>query len=506
MKSIVDNTTDKTIDVTLTDEPPTIVVWRGTIDNKWDFTTKNWVTQSGGIVTNYSDGFSVVFDNSVGAGPTSIDIPSPVVPGQVAAPYGVVVNNASYTFNTGSMLGGATVFKTGTGNLTINATLTPAVTINSGALLGIGTIGPTLLQAGSTMTAFIGTINGGLIASNATVTVKGPVNGGLNLQAGSLVNAFTINGSVIMATNTTLNNQVGATMNVTLPWTVSTNATLINNGDIYHFGREGANLGLTVNGVLQGVGRILQNGTQASSDIRVTIGAGGSLMIGNSPNEIATNTIAVRLDFNADSTTTFDVNNSGPQPINDKIILDATPSGYGKVNFGVGGNLGGTLLINKIAGPDFNAATTIYPFDLTSNLPDNSQPAIPQIIPIPAPGLTWDTYQVVTNLTLVTTTLPVFTNSLVTSTNGTLSYVFEWPASYRGWRVERQTNSASVGLVSPGGTNWVTVFKALGGTNVLYYPDITNDPGTYWIRTTQDLSTTNDGPVADAIFFRAVYP
>jgi len=229
------------------------------------------------------------------------------------------------------------------------------------------------------------------------------------------------------------------------------------------------------------------------------------MMIGNSPNEIATHTVGVRLDFNAGSTTTFDVDNSGPQPVNDKIILDATPS-YGKVNFGINNQLGGTLVINRIAGPDFDTNTTIYPFDLTFNTPDNSQPAIPGIIPAPAPGLTWDTYQVITNLTLVTTTLPVFTNSLVTGTNGTLSYMFEWPATYRGWHVEQQTNSAAVGLVSPGGTNWVTVFKAVGGTNVLYYPDITNDPGTYWFRTTQDLSTTNDGPVADAIFFRVVYP
>ena len=74
----------------------------------------------------------------------------------------------------------------------------------------------------------------------------------------------------------------------------------------------------------------------------------------------------------------------------------------------------------------------------------------------------------------------------------------------RGWRIERQTNSISVGLESPS-TNWVTVFTAYGGTNILYYPD-TNDLSTFWIRTTQRLSTTNDGPVADAIFFRALYP
>ncbi len=506
VKSIVDKTTDKIIEVTLTDEPPTVVVWRGTVNNVWDLNTPNWVTQADGIATNYSDGFSVVFDDSVGAGPTSIDIPAAVVPGQVAAPYGVVVNNASYTFNSGTMLGGATVYKTGTGNLTIHATLTPAVTINSGALLGTGTIGPTLLQDGTTMAAFTGTINGGLTASNAAVLVNGPVNGGLNLQAGGLANASIINGSVRMATNTILANWVGATMNVTLPWTVSTNATLINNGDIYHFGTAGGNQGLTVDGVLQGMGRILQDGIQASSDVRVTIGAGGSLIVGNSPNEITNTTIAVRLDFNAGSTTTLDVDNSGPQPINDKIILDATPNGYGKVNFGINNSMGGTLLINKIAGPDFNGTTMIYPFDLTYNSPDNSQPAIPRITPAPAPGLTWDTSQVITNLTLVTRPPPVCTNSLVTSTNGALSYVFEWPESYRGWRVERQTNSASAGLVSPGGTNWVTVFTAVAGTNVLYYPDITNDPATYWIRTTQTLSTTNDGPLADTIFYRVVYP
>jgi hypothetical protein len=257
--------------------------------------------------------------------------------------------------------------------------------------------------------------------------------------------------------------------------------------------------------VLKGVGRILQDGYQASSDCRVTIDAGGSLMIGNSLNEITNTTIAVRLDFNEGSLTTFDVNNSGAQPVNDKIVLNATPYGFGKVNFGIGNSRGGTLLINKISGPAFNGATAIYPFDQISNQPDNSQPAIPQIIPVPAPGLTWDTYQVVTNLTLVTTTPLVYTNSVRTSTNGTVSILFDWPASYRGWRVERQTNSLSVGL-EPGGTNWVTVFTALGGTNILYYPDITNDPGTFWIRNSQDISTTNSGPLSPCGFYRVVYP
>jgi hypothetical protein len=498
VKSVVDNTIDKTIDVTFSDEPPIVVVWRGNVNNRWDLATPNWVTQSGGTQTNYSDGFSVVFDDTVGAGPTSIDIPAAVVPGQAAAAYGVVVSNKSYTFNSGSMLGGATVYKTGTGNLTINANLTTAVTINSGALAGTGTNGPTLLQAGSTMTAFTGTINGGLAASNANVTVNGPVNGGLNLQAGNLVNAATINGRMTVATNTTLYNWYGATMNVTLPWTVPTNSVLVNNGVIRQFGTPSGNLGLTVNGTLEGIGLISSDGLQASSDVRVTIGAGGNLMIGNSLNEITNTTIAVRLDLLADSTTTIDVDTTRT---NDFIALQDSSLGFpiqGKVNFGAANTRGGTIVINHIGGPPFDTSTVIHPFDLfgpAANLPDNASPAIPGITPPPLPGYTWDTTEVITNLTLLVTTPPVMTN-VITSTNIT----FSWTANARGWRLEQLTNSLEEGL-GTGITNWTTVVTTLGGTNVVYYPDITNFPDFYYMRSVQTIYQTNPH-----VFFRLAYP
>jgi len=508
VKSIVDNTTDKTLDVTFTDEPPIVVVWRGYTNNVWDLTTRNWVTQAGGVVTNYSDGFSVVFDNTVGAGPTSIDIPAAVTPGQVAAANGIVVNNQSYSFTNGTLLGAATLYKTGTGNLTINnATFGPGVTMNAGALSGSGTIGPTLLQNGTTMTGFTGTINGGLTASNATVTVTGTVNGGLTLQGGNLANVNTINGTFNLAEGTTLDNRVGATLNVALPWTIRTNSTLINNGTINHFGTLGGNLGLTVNGLLKGVGRIIQDGFQASSDVRVTMGAGGSLMIGNNPGEITNTTIAVRLDFNNTSTTTFDVNNTGT-PVNDKIILNATPFGFGKVNFGAGNSLGGTLVVNKTAGPAFNSLTLIHPFDQfgppPANSPDNGQPAIPQVVPSPAPGLVWDAQEMLTNLTLRVMSPPTMTNFVMTATNGTVSLISEWDANYRGWRLERLTNSLAVGW-EENSTNWTTLQVTLGGTNVLYTPD-TNSPDIYWIRVSDTLSTTNAGQLYPTVFYRLTYP
>lgn len=495
VKTIIDNTTDKTIDVTFTDEPPIVVVWRGYTNNVWDVTTRNWVTQSGGVVTNYSEGFSVVFDDTVGAGPTAIDIPGAVTPGQVASAIGIVVSNQNYTFNAGgTILGSSTLKKAGTGNVTINATTSVGVLLSSGALAGNGTVGPTTLESGTTMTAFTGTINGGLITDGATVTVAGPVNGGLGLLSGSLVNSNTISGPITIAAGTSLDNRPGALINVNLPYTVSTNATLINNGDINHIGTPSGNLGLNVDGTLKGVGRIYQiGGTQLSSDVRVTVRPGGNLMIGNTAGEITNMTIAVRLDVNAGSHTTIDVDNTGT-PVNDKIILNASPNGFGKVNFGIGNNLGGTIVINKTAGPAFGLATVINMFDQTSNTPDNQNQAVPGFIPSPGNGLVWDTSQILTNLTLVVTNQPALTNVF----DGT-NYVFTWPESLRGWRLERQITTLATGIEANNSTNWVTVASSLGGTN-LYYPD-TNNLSEFYFRSVQPISVNNE-----AVFYRMNYP
>lgn len=491
-----------TINVTFGDRVPQTLVWRGNISSDWNTTDKNWVTQVGGLQTNFFDGDSVVFDDTVGGGFTALTVSSPVAPGQVFAPYGIVVSNASYTFSSGSVLGAATLLKAGTGTLTIDATFSPGVRLAQGSLAGFGSVGPTSLENGTTMTGFSGTINGGLTASNATANVTGIVNGGLKLLAGSLANSSTVNGTVNLATNVTLNNTVGGLINVTLPWSVPANSVLINNGTIVQTGTVGGNQGLTVNGALRGVGKITQTGVQSPSDVRVTLGAGSVMQIGNTAGEITNNTIAVRLDMLAGSTTTFDVDNS--TLATDKIFL---VDGFlqGKVNFGAGNSAGCLLVVNKTAGPAFNLASTLNLFDLTSNIPDNNNQAIPGVTPAPAPGLTWNVSRTITNLTIGVMGPPFMTNSVSTATNGVKSFVFEWPEEYRGWRLERQTNTLAVGLESPS-TNWVTVATSLGGTNSVYYPGATNDYSIFYFRSVQEFTGTNGVGLNPAAFYRMTYP
>lgn len=495
IQTIVDNTTDKVIEFTFATGAPNLLAWRGYSNNVWSTSgaDKNWVTVPGGLVTNFVDGDSVIFDDNA-VGSTSISIAGTVIPGQVAATYGLAMTNSTkaYTFSDGTVSGGATLFKAGSGSLTNNTTFVPGLVLSAGSLAGSGSFGASSLGAGSTMTAFTGSFSGGLTATDAAVAVLGTVNGGLNLQAGSLTNNGTINGTMAVGVGAYLTN--AGNINVTVPWTVATNATLVNNGSIAQ-SAAGLNNGLNVDGTLKGSGKIyVASGTIA--DARVTMRPGSTLVIGNQPNEITTMTIATRIDFLQGSTTTFDVNNDSAN--NDKIILDEPFASLGKVNFGAGNNPGGTFIVNRIAGPAFNTSTVLNFFDQGSQVPDNNNQALPGFTPAPAPGLAWDTTAILTNLTLKVTGLPVLTNSISIDTNGLASYEFSWGTDRRGWRLERNVDTNSVGI-DVTGTNWETVQYTYGGTNV-YYPD-TNNLDVYYFHNVQSVATTNRG-----VYFRLTYP
>ncbi len=495
LRSIIDNNVSRTIEVTFSDVAPQLLVWQGGVNSNWSTNTadKNWLTFAGSVQTNFTDGDSVIFDDTASGSP-SITVVDTVTPGQTVAQFGLVVSNSvkNYTFDGSSVLGGATLKKVGSGSLTINAPFSPGVILTSGSLTGAGSIGSTLLENGTTMTGFSGSIGGGLASSNANVIISASVSGGLALRAGSLLNNGTISGPITLAGGTTLNNSGVGIMNVILPWTVPTNSTLINNGAIVQSGVVNGNQGLTVNGTLSGVGKITQSGTQLPSDVRVTMGAGGTLQIGNTPGEITNNIIAVRLDFLAGSTTTVDVDNSTLAL--DKIFLK---DGFitGKVNFGAGNNLGGRFLINKTAGPEFNLATTLNPFDLANNQPDNQQQAIPQVIPAPAAGLSWDVSRVVSNLTVAVISPPFMTNT-VSGTN----LVFEWPETYRGWRLERQTNSLAIGLAW-NSTNWTSLVTSFAGSYSNANVVIDANTNILYFRSVQPIIRTNP-----TVFYRLTYP
>ena len=465
-----------TINFTFTTNTPKVLVWTGAANGNWDTTSTNWVTQVGATPSRFTDGDSVVFTDSSSV--NTITVVGSVTPGQTAAAYGIAMTNITknYVFTGGSVGGSAGGYKAGAGSLTVNASFSPGFNVEAGTVAGSGSMGATALQAGTTMTGFSGTINNGLSALNATVTITGAVNGGLNLVAGTLNNSGNISGVFSLSDGATLNNGVLGVFNVdtTVPWSVPTNSVLVNNGVIRQAGGNPNNgsAGLTVRGVLRGVGKITQplSGSENVNAIRVTMAPGGNLMIGNTAGELTNMTIAVRLDFLAGSTTTFDVNTT--TVTNDVIKLNDPSVSGGKVNYGVGNELGGTFVINKIAGPAFDTNSTIYLFDTQVNSPDNNNPARPAVTPAPAPGLVWnlDPLVLLTNLTLTVTGQPFMTND-ITSTNITLT----WPDNLRGWRLEVQTNELSVGI----NTNWATV----GGswrTNTQTVPIVSTNPTVFY--------------------------
>lgn len=465
-----------TINFTFTTNTPKVLLWTGAANGNWDTTSTNWVTLVGATPSRFTDGDSVVFNDSSSV--NTITVVGTVTPGQTASAYGIAMTNSTknYTFAGGSVGGSSSGYKSGTGSLTVNAAFSPGFTVEACTLAGSGSMGTTALLPGTVMTGFSGTINNGLSANNATVTITGTVNGGLALQAGTLNNNGTVSGVFTLADGATLNNTPAGTFNVDTgtPWSVPTNSVLINNGTIYQAGGNpnSSTAGLSVFGTLKGVGVISQPGSENINAVRVTIRAGGQLMIGNSANEVTNTTIAVRLDFIAGSTTTFDVNNT--TGTNDTIKLYVQNQSSGKVNYGNGNEVGGTFVINKVAGPDFNAGTTLYLFDIVPliNSPDNVNPARPGITPAPAAGLVWDLnpLEVLTNLTLKVTSQPFLTND-ITSTNIT----FNWPANVVGWRLEVQTNDLSVGI----NTNWATVGSSWR-TNQVVVPIVSTNPTVFY--------------------------
>jgi len=488
--SIMNNTATKTIELTLTTNVPKILVWRGNLSSDWDTMTANWVTLEGGVQTNFTDGDFVVFDDT--AVRKSVNIVMDVQPGQSAEIPGILVSNAtgSYTFDGWSrIVGGTRLVKVGAGSLTFNAQYEGSVELAEGVMSGTGTVGTTIVQGGARL-EFGGTIEGGaVIGGAAKLLAGGQINGPVTVQTGgSLTNLGTIGGTYTPSTmsmeeGSFLENSASGVIHVDLPWPVATNATLVNNGVILLTGT--GTEALNIYGTLKGTGLITigKEGAQAINEARVNINSGGRLLIGNTDGQIAGIVIATRLDFLPGSQIVFDVNPAGG---NDVISNKTWYYGFfeidGKVCFGQNASQGGTLYINRIGSAQFSPGQTLYLFDKTNNAPEFTIPGWPRVIPAPGPGLAWDISDMVSNLTLRVALPPVLERTLEGGTN----LVFSWPTNYRGWRLEYQTNSLTVGL----STNWTTV----GGSFLTNYVVVPVGQGyTNW-------------PPNSTIFYRLAHP
>ncbi|NOS69482.1 MAG: hypothetical protein HOP33_06070 [Verrucomicrobia bacterium] len=447
-----------------------VLTWRGNVSGDWDTTTANWIT-AGNVATTFQNGDYVKFDDSLTNTPsTNVNIIGTLSVGQFGNTPGITVSNITkhYKFQGGGTLSGsAALLKAGAGSLTIDTGVTSDSInrVNGGSLLGSGNIAATTLEAGTTFN-FSGNLNGSLVSSNATATVLsgGLINGPVSIQMGAITNLGTITGTITFGNGTYLSNN--GTINATVPWTITTNSVLVNNGIISQTGPSGGNAGLNVgpSGTLMGVGTINLGGGTTPADGRVILAGGGTLIIGNSDNQIASVTFDTRLDMNPGCTNIIDVIDPA---ITNNDVLNIGSSG--EIQWGDNNTGGGVRIVNL--GSPFSLATVVYPVNWVNGInTPRGNARRPIVTPPPGTGLSWDTTQVVTNGFLMVAGQPTLANSFTTT-----NITFSWPNANIGWRLEIQTNSLSVGI----STNWENV-SGSANTNFVIQPIYTTNPAVFF--------------------------
>ena len=453
---VINNTTNSTIDVILSTNPPKTVIWRGNVSGNWDLSTANWVDAATLNPSTFGNGDFARFDDSA-TGATNVNVALIMLPGQSASIPGITVSNSalSYTFSGGTIKGGARLLKDGPGTLTINGNFESPVTISNGTVtVGAGaTLGMVTVEAGTSFSN-AGTVSG--LDSKATlVPNSGSIIGSITLRTNAaLANIGTTDGTVTLQPGTLVTNS--GTMNVLVPWSVPTNAAVINNGTIVQRSSTG-NSGLSVNagGRLSGTGTFNLALNVAASDARVSIGSGGTFEVGNSIGSMAINT---RFDMMTGSTNIFEVDLA---TTNDVVNADT-------VNYA-----GGTIVINNIGAGSFSAGQSFELFhpNYGYNYQNVTNTAGYTLVPgAPGYGLVWDTSRLreYGELSVKTTSVtpPYVTNSVwfdAATTNNILT--LSWPTNNLGWMVRQQGNPLNIGLSN----NWTNVFE----TDLSNYINIT---------------------------------
>jgi len=170
------------------------IAWTGASSSTWDGASYNW--NVGGYLGTYGDGDFVSFAD--GAANPAIG-----VTGGGVSPGSVTINNAStiYSFSGGSINGGGTLTKQGTGQATLSAangysglTLIKAGTLIVAANNALGTTGSGTVVSNGAALGFQGGVN---YSSTEPITISGGGGGGGALYAVSGNNTFA--GTVILA-------------------------------------------------------------------------------------------------------------------------------------------------------------------------------------------------------------------------------------------------------------------------------------------------------------------
>jgi hypothetical protein len=504
------------IDLQVITGAPKNLIWKGYSSSVWDDSTFNWLDTATGLHTNFSIGDNVTFDDTASAFNVSIANTPNLLPGSI-----IMTNSSNdYTFNNGgggSILGGSTLSKTGTGLLEFDCPSTINIQLNQGKLTGFGSVGSANIASGAIMD-FSGNMGGSITCAGIVTLESGATAvGSMTLQSGGVAtNLGVINGSFAVGNGSLLVNGLGGQFPTFGSSTISSNAIVINRGQLGLNDQSAGGQNLTVNGggtfEDTGEGSITMNGT-------LTVGSGAIFIPGG--DGIGTTTVLqgpgggsfpARVLLSQGSTNIFKVNNDNSTytKLGCKYLslgANSSASTYNgatikMVNVGVAPYAAGQSFAIFVNSDENDSGS---PFNAGLNT-TNSYPVIDPLAP--ASGLAWNINGITLNgtVSIVGVATNPFTlgfmprvaygvvsitgyttntmTSIVTTNFSTNNYIFSelsWPATNIGWRLQQQQTTLTSGL----GTNWIDVF------------------GAPW---TNDFIITNNIMNGNAGFFRMIYP
>ena len=488
LHALVDNDGLGRINLTLNTNVPKTLVWKGTVNNQWNTTTKNWLDVNTALTTNFVTGDNVIFDDT--ASQFTVNVTENVIPGQSPGVDGITMTNntQSYTMaGAAQLVGSATFAKNGTNSLLVNGSMEATLKVQQGTatVSGTGTIGAGIVSLGANLILQVGATCTASVTSAGVVNNAGTINAGVTVQAtGAVTNTGTTYGTLAMSAGGVLNNST--TMNTIGSPTIPSGATIVNGGillgNALNMGGTFIDLGTGYVGMvgtftLTGTGTFLPGGTGTGTTIVKETSIVDPISAGT-----------MRLDNGSVTIFKVDPGTTNNTKLLSNLQLLGPSQSTPQTN-------GGTIVITNISATPFAIGQE---FKLFGSQPTNgtfspslfslnTTNAYPVMSPAqPASGMAWDLGRVIFEGIISITNGPVIlptspTNITFSASGGVLN--MSWPADYTGWLLQTQTNALAVGL-TPATNTWFNVSGS----------DATNS-----------VAISID-PTQPTVFYRLVYP